>query len=290
MLRHLSLAALCTGLPLLAAAADVTLAGSDLLRPALEKPLAGLSVGAGRTVRLRLDGSRGALDSVRAGRADLAVVTFAPDEPLPDKEFRLIPLAYQVVVFAVIDSNPVRQLSYAQLGGIFGDKEPLSIRQWGGLGATGVWAEKSIALNMVDAPDSLAHDLFLHTVLTNPVLRSTIMEQTSSDELLRKVRVDDTCIGMFPRLPGDTEGVHVLMLSRDTKDVPFGPTPENINTGDYPLRLPFFIAFDPSRAAELAPAVAALLGDDAAAALEKAGFVAVPANARSATRSALGAK
>lgn len=290
MFRRLFLAALCTGLPLCATAADVTLAGSDLLRPALEKPLAGTSVGAGRTLRLRLAGSRSGLDDLRAGRADLAVVVFAPDEPPPDKEFRLIPLAYQVAVFAVNDDNPVRQVSFAQLGGMYGEKESTSFRKWGGLGAKGVWAEKSISLNIVEDPDSLSLDLFRHTVLNTPQLKTTILEQPSVEELLRKVRTDDTCIGLFPRRLADAAGVHVLLIARDEKDVPFGPTPANIHTGDYPLRLPFFIAFNPLRAGELAPVAATLLSDDTAAALEKSGFVAVPANGRAEARRQLGAK
>ncbi len=282
MFRRFLLATLCTGLPLIAAAADLTLAGSDLLRPALAKPLAGKDVGGGRTLRLRLDGSRSALDDLRAGRADFAVVAFAPDEPPPEKEFRLIPLAYQVVVFAVNDDNPVRQVTFAQLGGMFGDREPVNLRQWGGFGAKGSWAEKPIALNMVVDIDSLALDIFKHTVLNTPALKSTIVEQADVDELVRKVRVDDTCIGMFPRLLRDTTGVHVLLISRDEKDVPFGPTPENINTGDYALRLPFYVAFNPLRSGEVAPAVNLLLGDAVAAELEKAGFVPVPAKVRAA--------
>lgn len=277
-------------MPLCAVAADVTLVGSDLLRPALEKPLAGVGVAAGRTLRLQLDGSRRGLDELRAGRADVAVVAFAPDEPPPDKEFRLIPFAYQVAVFAVNAENPVRQVSYAQLGGLFGEKESTSIRQWGGLGAKGVWAEKSVSLNIVADPDSLALDLFRHTVLNTPQLKSTILEQESVDELVRKVRTDDTCIGLFPRRPAETGGLQVLLIARDEKDVPFGPSAENIHAGDYALRLPFYVAFSPVRAAELAPVVALLLGDDTAAALEKGGYVAVPANARAELKRTLGAK
>lgn len=282
MYRHLALAALCTALPLIAAAADVRLVGSDLLRPALEKTLADAKPGPGRALRLRLEGSHSAMEELRAGRADLAVVVFGPDEPLPEGEFRLIPLAYQVVTFAVNDANPVRQVSYAQLGGIWGEKEPLNIRQWGDLGAAGAWALRSISPNMLDDPNLLAGDIFLHGVLKNPVFSTTILKLSTADELRLRVRVDSNCIGMFPGLLRDTAGLHVLLVSRDGADVPFGPTPENIHTGDYPVRLPFYIAFNPLRTAELQPVVAALLGDNVAASLEKEGFVAVPENARSA--------
>ena len=266
----------------MAVAADVKLVGSDLLRPALEKTLAEENLGADRVLRLRLDGSHTGLEDLRAGRADLALVAFRPDDPLPEGEFRLIPLAYQVVTFVVSDSNPVRQVSYAQLGGIWGEKEPLNIRQWGDLGATGTWAQRSILPTMLDDPNMLAGDVFLHGVLTNPVFSTTVLKLSTDEELKLRVRVDTNCIGMFPGVLRETAGVHVLLVSRDASDVPFGPTPENIHNGDYPVRLPFYIAFSPLRSAELRPVVAALLGDAVAVSLEKAGFVAVPEGARNA--------
>lgn len=288
MLLRSIFAVCCTALPL--AAGDFTLVGSDLLKAALEQPLAAAEATPGHTVRLRFDGSRGALDELRAGKADLACVVFAPDELPPQGEFRVVPLAYQVAVFAVTETNPVRQVSFAQLGGIFGEKEPTNHRQWGALGAMGPWEQKSISLQMVEDPDSLAVDLFRHTALNVPQLKPTILVQPSSAEMLRRVRVDDTCIGFFPRPLRDTAGVHVLLVARNDQDVPFGPTPENVHNGDYPLRLPFYLVFAPKDAAALAPLLDHLLGDTVAAALEAAGFVAVPANARHELLRTLGAR
>ncbi len=284
MFRRLLLLPLFTGPFLVADGADRTLAGSDLLQPAL-----GAAVDAGSLagVRLRLGGSRGGLEDLRTGRADIAVVAFAPDELPPEGEFRLVPFAYQVAVFVVNESNPVTHLSFSQLGGVFGDKEPTNHRQWGALGGTGVWELKSIAPNLVDDPNSLAVDLFKSTVLHTPVLKATINVQTDADELLRRLRVDDTCIGFFPRPLPDTSGVHVLAVARRDDDVAFGPTPENVATGDYALRLPFHLAFRPDRAGELGPVLRALLGDTVAAELERAGFMAAPANRRTEALAAL---
>ncbi|MFT3828856.1 MAG: hypothetical protein QM691_04025 [Opitutaceae bacterium] len=290
MLRRHLLAALLCALPFTVNAGEVTLGGSDLLRPALEKTLDRRTLSDGRTVRLHLTGSRDGLEDVRMRRVDFAVVVFAPDEPLPDQEFQLFELAYQVVVFATNSQNPVRCATLAQLAGMFGDREPLNLRQWGDLGATGAWAEKRISLNCVDDPASLGVDVFRHAALTKPQLRSTILEQPDADDLVGKIRVDDNCIGLFLRpLPVDA-GVNVLLVAKtaDAKDVPFGPTPENVHTGDYPLRLPFYVAFDRGRLAELRPALALVLSDEVATLLGNAGFVAVPANARAETRRGLG--
>ncbi len=287
--RHvLPVLALAAVLP--AAAADVTLGGSDLLRPALEPAWGGRALADGRLLRVELAGSRAGLDAVRAGHCDLAIVVFAPEEALPEKDFQLLPLAYQVVVFAVNPQNPVRSATLAQLAGAFGDREPLNLRRWGDLGAQGAWAEKRISLNCVDDPASVGIDIFRHAALSKPQLRTTIVEQADPDELVHKLRVDDNCIGLFLRpLPPDA-GVNVLLVARtaDAKDVPFGPTPENVHTGDYPLRLPFYVAFDRTRIAELRPVLAQLYGDEAAQVLEQAGFVPVPANARTEIRRSLG--
>lgn len=271
-------------------AGDFTVTGSDLLFPALEPVLASAGAATGRPVRLRLEGSHSGLQELRAGKADLAVVAFAPNEPLPETEFRLVPLAYQVVVLAVTASNPIRQLSYAQLGGLFGEKETVNHRLWGALGAPGVWQEKTVTLNTVEAPEMLALDLIRYSVLRVPQLKPTMSIHSSLEELVKRVRVDDTSLGLFPRLPSDTAGMHLLLVARDDKDVAFGPTPENIHAGDYPLRLPFYIVFKPARAAELSGVVGTLLGEKVADGLVKLGYVPVPANARLEARRTLGAK
>lgn len=267
-------------MPLALFAGEITLVGSDLLKPALEPVLAQPPRSSAGAVRLRLEGSHAGLRELRAGKADLAVVAFAPNEPLPETEFRLVPLAYQVDVLVVTGNNPIRQVSYAQLGGLFGEKEAVNHRQWGALGAKGVWEDKTVTLSTVESPDSLALDLFRFTVLRVPQLKTTMSIHPNLDELLRRVRVDDTTIALFPCMPADTAGLHVLLVARDDKDVAFGPTPENVHTGDYPIRLPFYIVFKPERAIELAGVVGTLLGDPAAAELTKLGYVSVPANFR----------
>ena len=290
MLRRFLFAALLTGMPLALSAGEIALVGSDLLKPALEPVLARTSRGAAGAVRLRLEGSHAGLQELRAGKADLAVVAFAPNEPLPEAEFRLVPLAYQVDVLVVPGTNPIRQVSYAQLGGLFGEKEAVNHRQWGALGAKGVWEDKTVTLSTVESPDSLALDLFRFTVLRVPQLKTTMSIHPNLDELLRRVRGDDTTIALFPCLPTDAAGLHVLLVARDDKDVAFGPTPENIHTGDYPIRLPFYIVFKPERAAELAGVVNTLLEEPVAAELTKLGYVPVPANFRREAQRTLGSK
>ncbi len=288
MFRRILSAVLVAALSLPVAARDLTIAGSDLARAALEPAVAGVVVGEGGVVRLEMDGSRAGLEALRADRADLAVLVFSPQQPLPEMEFRLVPLAYQVAVFAVNAANPARQLTFGQLAGIFGENEPTRHRQWGSLGLQGVWAEKSITPNIVSMRETLTLELFKNTALQVPQLGTTVTVHSNVAEMLRRVQIDDMTIGLFPYPPGETRSIHVLLIARSEREVPFGPTPENVHNGDYPLRLPFYLAFKPERAAELAPLLGVLLGDETAAALAKGGFFPVPANARLELRRGLG--
>lgn len=285
MLRRIFLVSLFSGL--VATAAERVVVGSDLLAPALEDAI---TAGALPDSQLALTGSRSGLDELRAGKADLAVVTFAPDENLPDKEFRLVPLGYQVAVFVVTATNPIERLSFSQLGGIFGEKEPTNHRQWGSLGGKGVWELKSISVKLVDDPGSLAVDLFTATVLHSPTLKRTIRIGTDRDEMLRSARVDDTCILFLPCPLAESDGVKILPVAKRDDDVAFGPTPENIYAGDYPLRLPFYLAFKPEKTHELESTLRDVLGAGVAEALARHGFMPAPANVRGEAAASLAAR
>lgn len=287
MPRLLFLALLSLGFSVFAPAADVIVAGSDLLRAALQ-PLEGVTVGDSGRLHLRLDGTRAALTELRSGRAQVAIVAFAPGEPLPETEFRLVPLAHQVVVVVVNTANPVLQLNLAQLAGLFGEREALNLRSWGALGGTGVWADKAVALGIVTDDDSVAVDLFSHTVLNVPQLRTAVLAHPDVDDLLRKVRVDDAVIGLSPRPVASEAGVRVLSLAREADDVPFGPTPENVQTGDYPLRLPFYLAVRAEANPATVAALELLLSDATAEKFARAGFMPAPPSARMEARRALG--
>ncbi len=288
MSRRILSAILIAAISVPVVARDWTIAGSDLAQSVLEPVIAGAAVQGSGTIHLQMDGSRAGLEALRTDRADLAVLVFPPQQALPEMEFRLVPLAYQVAVFAVNGANPARQLTFGQLAGIFGENESTRHRHWGSLGLQGVWAEKSITPNLVQLHETLTLELFKNTALQVPQLATTVTVHPTVAEMLRRLQIDDMTIGLFPFPPAEARGIHLLLIARSEREVPFGPTPENVHNGDYPLRLPFYLAFKPERAAELAPLLRVLLGDEVAAALEKGGFVAVPANARLEARRALG--
>jgi len=270
------------------AAERLRLAGTDLARPALEPLVAAYNRGAPQPLLLGLDGSRSGLAALRAGQADFALLAFGPGEHAATDGLRVVPLAYQVAVFGVAEANPLRQASLAQLAALFGSKEPANYRQWGQVVNERSWAAKTVGLHAVANPTSLALDLFRYTALRAPALKAEVTLHATAAAALARVRGDETSLALLPGRPAETVGIHLLLVNRREDDVAFGPTPENIHAGDYPLRLPFSVAFRPERTAELLPALRFLFGDPVAAALAAADFVPVPEHARQQTLRELG--
>ena len=258
----------------------IRLAGSDLARPALEPLVAGFNRGAPQPLVLGLAGSRNGLADLRAGKVDLALLAFGPGEHAATDGLRVVPLAYQVAVFGVSEANPFRQASLTQLAALFGSKDPANFRQWGQVVKENSWAGKTVALHAVANPTSLALDLFRYTALRAPQLKAAVTLHASAATALARLRWDETSLALLPGRPAEAAGIHLLLVSRREDDVAFGPTPENIHAGDYPLRLPFSVAFRPERTAELLPVLRFLFGDTVAAGLATADFVPVPENAR----------
>ena len=164
----------------------------------------------------------------------------------------------------------------------------MNFRRWGEVTQNRDWENKTVTLHTIAAKDSLGVDLFTHLVLRNPQLKSSLTYYLDLNSLVTRLRVDETSLGLLPLLPAMPAGYRLLLISRRENDVAFGPTPVNIQTGDYPLSLPFYLAFKPKRAAELRPVLQLLLGDEVAAGLEQGSFVAVPAEARQQTLTELG--
>ena len=74
----------------------------------------------------------------------------------------------------------------------------------------------------------------------------------------------------------------MLLLPRGITDVAFGPTPDNVHSGDYPVRLPIYLVFRKDAAQRLLPLLRFLLSEDAATLWQNAHLVPLPAKVRTA--------
>jgi len=260
--------------------AEVRLVGSDLLGKDFTDTLTAYSTRNDLGLKLALDGSRAGLEQLKAGQADLAVMVFSPGEKPPEAPFVAIPVAYHTLVVVVPASLPLTQIAFGQLNAIYGDDAQSGVKRWSDLGVTGVWAQRIILPNIPGPGGGLTHDFFRYTVLTAPSLRPTVGVQAGLAETLTRIRGDEGGIAILPLLPPNQPGLKALLVARGAQDVAFGPSPDNIHTGDYPIRLPVYLVFRKDGAKTLQATLRYLLSEDSVPLWEKAQLVPLPTQVR----------
>ncbi|MFH1499174.1 MAG: substrate-binding domain-containing protein [Verrucomicrobiota bacterium] len=261
-------------------AAPLRIVGSDLLSPVLDRGLAAYAERNDREITVKLEGSGIGLDSLRRGEADLGVLMFAPGAPLPSEEFLLLPVAYQTAVLAMRSSIPVSQLSYSQIGGIYGDSEQKNHRRWSDVGASGPWGARSILPVAVGRQGGLAFDLLRAETLKSNRLKPSVVQFNTPAEAIRRVSGDEGGIAVLLQPPPEDSGLKVVLVSREDQGVAYPPTPDNLHNGDYPLRLPVYLVARKADINSLNQLLRFLLGEEALPLWEQAGLISAPVQSR----------
>ncbi len=279
-MRPLLLLFLLAAIP--AARADLTVVGSDLMGKNFATGLAALAGRAQVAVRLDLTGSRVGLEKLRAGQADLALLVFSSQETPPGAPFVARPVAYHTAVMVVPASLPLAQVSYAQLRDLFSDSEGAADNvRWSDLGVTDPqWAGKKIILLMSGSGGGLSYDLFRRTVLLTPGLRPTVQVDLDGPAALKHTAVAEGGLAIVPSLPAGQNQLRLVPVARGLHDVAFLPTPENVHTGDYPIRLPLHVVFRADATARVLPLLRILYGTEAVALWQEAQLVPLPPQSR----------
>ncbi len=261
----------------LAYAEEIRMAASDLLAEFITPHLKAFAEE--NDLHLTIDdiGSLPAMDRLRANEIDLAVVAFPESAEVPREEFSVFPLAYSTAVLVVNNGNPINELSLSRLGGIFGSSEEFNFNTWGELGTSG-WRTRNIKPLAGPAEGSISLELFRHSVLSGRALKSSVAMLRDS-EIEDAITRDIASIGILSALP-EKSNLKVLMLSGGQGDPAFSPTSENIYLGDYPIRLPFYIAFNPRDEGKVKPILRALLSAEISESLNKNDLFALPETAR----------
>jgi phosphate transport system substrate-binding protein len=246
--------------------------GSDLMGPAFRTTLERWADEGGAVVSLDLRGTRLARDDLAVGEAELAVLV-TPDRatPLP-ADWLVLPLAYHVAVAVAAPESPISQLDLTQLREIYGAGTP-GVTRWGDLGAAGEWAGWAVQPVMTGPRLGLAHELMRHRILQTIELKPTVTVLDEVETLSSRVRATPGGLGIGPVAPGDLK---TLLLAAAPGEIAFGPSPENVHAGDYPIRVPVKLVLPRRRAAEQWALLRFLLGDEMAAALHRDGLVPLP--------------
>lgn len=258
-------------------AAEIRMAASDLLAEFISPPLK--SFAEENNIVLNIDeiGSLPAMERLRADEIDLAIVAFPEGTEVPRQEFSLYPLAYDSAVIAVNASNHVNEISLPRLGGIFGSSEEFSFSTWGELGLSG-WRTRNIKPLAGPAEESISLELFRHSVLSGRTMKPSVAILRDS-EIEEAIMGNIASIGILSSLPKN-KNLKVLMLSEGADSTAYGPTPENIHVGDYPIRLGFYIVYNSRVEDKVRPLVRVLLGEQIATVLGENHLFALPVTVR----------
>ena len=271
---------LVVALSLTVGRAEVRVVGSDLLGTGFASTLTAYAQRNDLGLSLQLEGSHAGMEKLESGRAELALMFFSPKEKLPEAPFVVWPVAYHTAVIVVPASLPLTQITFDQLNSIYGDVAQSGLKRWSDLGVTGEWAHRNILPNLVGPSGGLTCDLFRYTVLQTPVLRPTVAMQSSLAESLTRIRGEEGGIAVLPLLPPNQPRLKALLAARGGQDVAFGPTSDNLYSGDYPIRLPVYLVFRKEAAKRLQSTLRYLLSDDAVPLWESAQLVPLPLRIR----------
>ncbi len=273
---------LLVAVPLRAADAVLTVAGSDLLGPDFSAGVTAFAKRAGLTVTLKLAGSRAGLEAMQAGKADLALLVFADDEKPPAAPLVARPVAFCTAAVVVPAGLPLEQVTFRQLQQVFSASESSPPKFWFNLGLSpnDDWGRRPVSPILCGPGGGLSYDLFRHKVLATPALRAAVAVADDPPAAQRQVIAADGGIAILPLPPVGRRDLKTLPVARGSREVAFLPTAESIFSGDYPIRLPVQVVFRSDAAKRLLPLLRFLYGADAVPLWQGAQLVPLPANAR----------
>lgn len=257
--------------------------GSDLLKNTLSAPLTAYHGESGLRIEVEFLGSLPAMSSLREGNAALGLVAIPPGDPLPEDRYHLYPLAYQVAFVIVNAANPASEITLPELDRMYSAETRERIERWGQLGLTGSVAGRSVQMYVLNAPDSVVIELFKQRALGAQSLRSNVTTVNNIRRMSEQISGDLGGIGIANQGPAGPAVKAIPVSTGETGSFAFGPTPENVYYGNYPLVLPFYIAVPRRNGEEAKEVVRFLLSDEVASQLSQSGFMPLAENIRKRT-------
>lgn len=259
--------------------APIKLSGSDIIGEKIEKELEADAANLGLELDVSMNGSRDGLDLLKKGQTDIAIIAIPRGQPVPEG-FVLVPYAHQIAAIVVNNENPLEEVSLLQLRQIFSSQGE-KVDSWEKFGLNTANIIRNIYPLSLPLSENLALELFKNTCLDNANISSNVDVRKSSAEVLNILKSTTNAIGIIGSIP--PEGVKVLAVSdtlENNKRQAFRPTLENIQNGDYPIVLPFYIAYKKEKVKDLKPLLQLLLSDGIAKVIDEGGLTASPKSFR----------
>jgi phosphate transport system substrate-binding protein len=254
----------------------IHIGGSDLLQTAVGEPLTRYAKQFHLDVQVDMLGSTPAMEGLKSGKIQLAIVAVPVGQNPAPPGCKAIPLCFTADYIIVNPANPITALSLRQVAGIFGAVQE-SIGSWSQLKLAGEWADRPIVPYSTSLDDGVVIEMLKFLALDQKNLRGSVHVLNTPDEVFSAVKNSPLAIGLCGYDPGPP--FKVLLLSSDktvtssTSQTAVAPTPENIFSGEYPLRLPFYLVYNPANKTALLPFLRLVLSDAYAARLREAHFI-----------------
>jgi ABC-type phosphate transport system substrate-binding protein len=261
--------------------AQIRVGGSDLLATHFGAALAEYAEARGLDVTTDFSGSFPGVEGLRSGELDLAIVAVPDGMEVPGGDFRSEYVGAKVLAVVVSTGNPLTQVTLRQLGGVFGESEATNVTRWGQLGLTGEWANRSIVVEAISSDSqSLALDLFRHTVLGSRTIRRNVSQFADIEVIRRRFQQDNNGIALLHLVPSDARGLKILSVARNETDFAQPPGPASVASNEYPLRLPLYLVFAPGKGERLKELLRFIVSEEASQALVASGLMPLPAASR----------
>lgn len=244
----------------------------------IETPTRSILTSAGG-LEFSVKNSSGAIESIRSGKADLAIVAIPDGAKLPE-DLHCTPFAFDVAMVVVNNGNPLQQTDLHTLTALLsataesGDK-------WGAFGLKDVWADRKIAVYLPGSSNGMTLQLLRSQTVRDGKFREDFVYMTGRENPDVLVREQPECLMVIRGIKVPQTG-RALLISKEAGADAFAypPSESSVFYGDYPLRLPFYIVTKTNAPKVVADLEAFLLSNEAAEKLTAAGYVPVPKSER----------
>lgn len=226
---------------------------------------------------------RGSYSGVLALRADVADIALLVENPHGDdlpESWVSMPLGHLAAFVIAPRQLTLDQLTFEDLSLIFGANSAVATTRWGDFGANGRWASVPVTAHVTTPAQGLSYEIFRHRVLPTPQFKVSVREFDSLESTREALQADEAGIAVVPWWEEGDERFKALLIGSAGGEVAFGPTPQNLSAGDYPLALTLSLVFERARAQELLPWLKFCYSDEVSRALEEANVVPLPRTQR----------
>lgn len=259
---------------------EIDIVGSELIADPLTELLEARAAEFGVKLDADFAGSQRGEHAMKADVADIGIFLENPQGNDFSESWVSMPVGH-IGAFVIAPRDlTVDQLTFEDLARIFSADSAVANSRWGDFGADGRWGSIPITAHVTTPAEGLSYEIFRHRVLPSPKYKVSVKEYDSTEETRKAMFNDDAGIGVVPWWDERDTRFKALLIAPSPAEVAFGPTPQNMAIGDYPLAMTLSLVFERARATELLPWLKYWYSDEVSEALREANVMPLPRTMR----------